>query len=337
MKNYIDRLVDNMTNKGMDDEYIDLCSEYSKRLIENGLPVIFDIDHFERLVGFKKGYIYNIIKSKDIFYNISSIPKRKNGFRNLKIPVRNLKYIQRWILDNILYNINVNNNSKGFRPGNGIVDNARPHVNQKCIIKLDIKNFFDMIDYKRVFRIFYYYGYTKNMSYILAELCTYENSIPQGSPTSPYLSNIVCLKLDKRFKILCDKIGANYTRYADDITISGDESIVNYYKTFIKIICTEGFDVNKEKIKVIIGNKKKTVTGIVVNEKLSVDRKVKRDLRQHIYYCKKFGVRNHLNKIGCNKSFYKEYLYGIAYFINSVEPEKGKKFLYELNNINWEY
>lgn len=337
MKDYVERLISTMKNEGMDEDYINLCAEYSRRLTENNLPVIFDIDHFESLIGFKKSYIYSIIKSKDKFYNISFIPKRKNGIRELSIPETNLKYIQRWILDNILYNIKVNENCKGFRQKIGIVHNARPHVNQKCIIKLDIKNFFNLIDYKRVFRIFYYYGYTKNISYILAELCTYKNSIPQGAPTSPYLSNIVCLKLDKRFNILCNKIGANYTRYADDITISGDESIVKYCKTFMKIIYTEGFTVNKEKIKVIVGNKKKTVTGIVVNEKLSVDRKIKRDLRQHIYYCKKFGVRDHLKRIECNKSFYKEYLYGIAYFIKSVELEVGKNFLKELDNINWEY
>ncbi|MGL4731502.1 MAG: retron St85 family RNA-directed DNA polymerase [Clostridium sp.] len=337
MKSYTNELVDKMLTNGFDKEYISLCFQYSKRLTDNGLPVIFDMYHFEKLVGVKKSYIYSIINSKDEYYRETSIPKRKDGFRKLRIPVRNLKHIQRWILDNILYNIKVNESSKGFKPKVGIVDNAKPHVSQECLIKLDIKNFFDMIDYKRVFRIFYYYGYTKNMSYILADLCTYNNVLPQGAPTSPYISNIVCLRLDKRLNILCEKIGANYTRYADDITISGDKSIIEYFNTFIKIVSTEGFDVNEEKIKIIVGNKKKTVTGIVVNEKLSVDRKMKRFLRQHIYYCKKFGVRNHLEKIECKKSFYKEYLYGIAYFINSVEPEVGKSFLNELNEINWEY
>ena len=337
MNDYICRLVQNMKFKDMDEKYINLCTEYANRLIDNNMPVIFDMIHFQKLIGFKRWYIYEIIKSKERFYNIIKIPKRKTGYRNLTIPVKNLKTIQRWILDNILYNIKISEHSTGFTPHKGIIENARPHVNKEYVIKLDIKNFFDNIDFKRVFRIFNYYGYTNNMSYILTELCTYNGCLPQGAPTSPYLSNIVCLKLDKRFGSLCKKIGANYTRYADDITISGNQSIVGYYKTFIKIISTEGFEVNKDKVKILNGNKKKVVTGIVVNEKLSVDRRIKNNLRQHIYYCKKFGVENHLEHIKCTRSFYKEYLYGIAYFIKSVEEEEGKKFLQDLDDILWEY
>ncbi|NRT80938.1 retron St85 family RNA-directed DNA polymerase [Clostridium beijerinckii] len=337
MENHIEKFIDKLKVMQYSDDYINLCIEYAERLTDNNLPIIFDIEHFSFLVGLEKEYINYIIHKKKHFYIEFTIKKRKGGNRLLSIPSKKLKYIQRWILDEILYKIPVNEHAKGYIPNKSIVDNAKPHVKKKCIIKLDIKDFFDNIDYNRVFRIFYYYGYTKNMSYKLAELCTYENKLPQGAPTSPYISNIVCLKMDKRFSKLCNKFNATYTRYADDITISGDNSITKYFKAYVRIIESEGFEVNAEKVISIKGNRTKRVTGIVVNEKLSVGREMKRKLRQQIYYCKKYGVRDHLKKIECEKSFYKEHLYGIAYYIKSVEPIDGEKFLEELDEIMWEY
>lgn len=79
------------------------------------------------------------------------------------------------------------------------------------------------------------------------------------------------------------------------------------------------------------------MTGIIVNKRLKVNRKYKLYLRQQIYYIRKFGIDNHLNKIGCDASGYKEHLYGIAYFIKMVEQEEGEKWLCELNQINWYY
>ena len=104
-----------------------------------------------------------------------------------------LKYIQRWILDNILSKIKVSEFATGFCANCSIVDNAKYHINKECVINIDIKDFFPSISFERIFRVFAYYGYTKEVSFFLAKLCTYEDELPQGSPASPMLSNIVNL------------------------------------------------------------------------------------------------------------------------------------------------
>ena len=127
------------------------------------------------------------------------------------------------------------------------MDNAKQHINKALIINIDIKDFFPSITYKRVFKIFHYIGYSIQVSHLLTKLCTNSrNVLPQGVPTSPSLSNLTLLKLDKRLSKLADKFDFTYSRYADDLTFSGDASIIKYIKTISKIIKEEGFSLNKK-------------------------------------------------------------------------------------------
>jgi len=167
-------------------------------------------------------------------------------------------------------------------------------------------------------------------------LTTFNGVLPQGAPTSPYIANIVCHRMDKRLLALSTKIKANYSRYADDITISSDENIRKYVDTIKSIIIDEGFNINYRKLRLQTKNNMQEVTGLIVNENVKVKRKYKKRLEQHIYYCEKFGVYSHLQENGAdNKSYFKEYLYGMANFVKMIEPEEGVKFLIRLDEINW--
>ena len=186
--------------------------------------------------------------------------------------------------------------------------------------------------------MFFYYGYTKEISFVLTKLCTYRGKLPQGSPASPYLSNIVCLKMDKRLHQLASKNGADYTRYADDITFSGDYRIQYCMPLIQRIIEDEGFYINSAKTRILYKHQRQEVTGLIVNNQMvRINKKYKRNVDQEIYYCLKYGVSSHLQRIGCEKSFYKEHLYGKVYFIKMVEPEVGNHLLNKLSEINWEY
>lgn len=335
---YLTTILEKLKKCEFEQKYINACYDYASRLIENNLPVIFDTEHFCLLIGVKKEFILKLIFSEEHFYKISQIPKKRNGIRKLTIPCMELKYIQRWILDNILINIPVSNYATGFKNGMSILDNAKKHLNKDCVINMDIKDFFPSIMFEKIFRIFSYYGYTKEVSFLLAKLCTYDDQLPQGSPASPYLSNIVCLKLDARLANIADKYEANYTRYADDITFSGKYGINKIIDITKEILEDEGFSLNDNKTRVSYNYQRQEVTGLIVNNsKIRINKNYKRDLWQQIYYCKKFGVRNHLDKTGCNKSFFKEHLYGRAYFVNMVERVEGTKMLDELDKIQWEY
>jgi RNA-directed DNA polymerase len=336
MNNYIEKLKTELQIKNIDNQYGELCIEYATRLIDNNMPVIFDKEHLSLLLGIKNQYINKLILCTDKFYKHYSIKKKSGGERDISIPNVRFRYIQRWILDNIIYNIEVPENVTGFVPNKSILDNAIVHVNSDAILTLDIKDFFPSISFEKVFRLFYYYGYTTEMSYCLSRICTLNGSLPQGAPTSPYLANIICIRMDKRLSLLSEKIEATYTRYADDITISGKSNIINYIELIKNIVIDEGFCINNKKTRVMHSNRQQRVTGLIVNKKVAVPKEKIRYLRQQIYYINKYGVIDHCQKSNFKQNNIKEHLYGLAYFIKMVEANKGEKFLNDLNKIDWD-
>jgi len=172
---------------------------------------------------------------------------------------------------------------------------------------------------------------------MFSRLCTYDGHLPQGAPTSPYLSNIVCLKLDKRLSLLAKKYYANYSRYADDITLSGNCGINKMLPVVETILKDEGFSLNNDKTRLAYAYQRQEVTGLIVNgNSVRVNKRYIKKLNQDIYYCKKFGVKSHLKHIECDKRFYKEHMYGKAYFVNMVDKELGSKLITELDGVDWE-
>lgn len=241
-------------------------------------------------------------------------------------------------MDNILNRMHISDYTNGFVKNKSILTNAQNHINSDCIINIDLKDFFPSVKFEQVFGIFKYYGYTKELSYTLAKLCTYRGVLPQGSPASPAITNIICLKLDKRLAALSRKYEATFSRYADDITFSGKKAIVHILPYAMDIIRDEGFSVNPDKTRVAFKHQRQEVTGLIVNgDSVRVSPKFKKHFRQEIYYCKKYGVKSHLEHIEDQHSFYKEHMYGQAYFINMVEPSLGKELLDLLDSIQWEY
>ncbi|MEG0169612.1 MAG: retron St85 family RNA-directed DNA polymerase [Erysipelotrichaceae bacterium] len=338
MEQYLENLKREISLRGYDEEYINTCVKYATRLKENNLPVIFDLIHLALLLGITDENILHIIYSEEYFYKIAHIPKKNGKTREINIPSNQLKYIQRWILDNILYNIKISEYATGFCKKKSIVDNAKVHVNNTCLINMDIKDFFTSIKFHEVYKIFKYYGYTKEISFALTKLCTFQGKLPQGSPTSPVLSNIVCLKLDKRLSLLAKKYNATYTRYADDITFSGSSGIEKVKEICEKILHDEQFEVNMAKTRISYHHERQEVTGLIVNNgQISINRKYKREIYKNLYYCKKYGVNSHLDMIKSNKLFYKEHMYGKAYFVKMIEPNEGKKILDLLDEIEWDY
>ncbi|KPN94550.1 retron St85 family RNA-directed DNA polymerase [Lysinibacillus sp. ZYM-1] len=326
-----------MSEENISLEEIESTLSYARNLKENGVPVIFDIQHLRRLLNLNKTDFKRIYYARQHQYNTIEIPKNNGkGTRTLSIPSLDLKYVQRWILDNILYKIEVSEYANGFVKGKSVVTNANYHVKQEYVLKMDIKDFFPTITAGRVFGLFMSIGYSSNVAIVLTNLCTYNNSIPQGAPTSPYISNLICRNLDLRLSLLCNKRNIKFSRYADDITISGGRKVKKTIPFIRKIINEEGFIVNQEKTKLLYKSGRQQVTGIVVNDKLSIAKEILRKLRQDIYYIKKFGLNSHLEKKNMiNKSHVREYYYGMANYILMVDQNKGQKLFNELNKINW--
>lgn len=335
---YLNRLKEQLNATDYGDIYSTACIEYATKLVKNNLPVIFDDIHLATLLGLDIQELIHFIFSQDYQYKSISIPKKSGGIREISSPSLELKSFQRWILDNIVKNMHVSEHAYGFLDDISIYDNAHNHINMECVINLDLKDFFPTITQETVFRIFSYYGYTKQVSFFLARLCTYKGVLPQGSPVSPALSNITCLKLDKRLGLLIDKFEGIYSRYADDITISGRKAITNCIPIVEEIITDEKFKINEKKSRIAYKYQRQNVTGLNVNNgKVTIPKIYRNQVKSEIYYCKKYGVDNHLKRIKSDKSFYKEHLYGKVYFINMVNKIEAKKLFEELDSINWDY
>ena len=335
---YIDDLSDALQKAGKSEYITGICINYADNLVSKNLPVIFDVNHISKLLGIETRDLYKILYSEDFYYREIDIPKKNGGIRKLGVPSVTLKIIQRWILDNILINIPISNNANGFCKDKSILTNAMKHLNKNCVINMDIKDFFPSISRKTIFNVFFRLGYTKEVAFVLSKLCTYEEILPQGSPASPYLSNIVSLNMDERIQKITNKYNAFYSRYADDITISGNYGIEKCIGAVRQIIQSEGFVVNETKTRIAYKHERQEVTGIVVNNNTPrINNKYKKKLLQEIYFCKKFGVSNHLTRINCDKVFFKEHLYGKAYFIKMVENDTGNRFLDLLDSISWDY
>ena len=332
---YIDSLLE---KEIIDQKKYDELICYNDRLTSMGIPVIYNLRHVRKIFHIKKRDQEKFFgKDRNQLYHKFAIPKKSGGYREIEAPCDELKSIQRWIKDEIVDRFVVSQFATGFRQRYSIVENAQRHVGKDLVINMDLKEFFPSVQYSEVFRMFCYAGYRRDVAHLLTKLCTNsDNRLPQGSPASPSISNHVLLKLDKRLGKFAESIEATYSRYADDITFSGKKGIVSIVPIVTTIIEDEGYCVNEKKTRFQYKNHRQEVTGIIVNDKLGVSSKIEDELRNAIYYIDKFGLSSHMEYIKCNKLFYKDHLYGIAYFIKMVEKEKGQKYLERLDDLNWD-
>lgn len=326
---YLDRLQKEMEQK-YNQEYVAVCVKYADGLLEQGLPVIFDENHLKNIL--------KLHRVKMEYYQEFCIAGKSGKERTICAPSKSLKVRQRWILDNILYKIPISDCCEGFAKGHSIVTNAQRHIGYEQSLNIDIKDFFPSISQDRVKQVFIEMGYSREASEYLARLCCYKGKLPQGAPTSPYLANIVCRDMDEQLIQYSEEKDIIYTRYADDMSFSGNCEMIELYEEIQKIVADSGFEVNYSKTRVYKGKKRKIITGIIVKEEsLAVPRDYKRKLKQEIYYCQKFGVATHLeNTKAIKRVNFREYLYGKAYYIKMIEPKTGRYFLEELDKICWD-
>jgi Retron-type reverse transcriptase len=247
--------------------------------------------------------------------------------RKIYAPSYTLKIVQRWILENILYKLHVSEYCFGYVKGMKcpLVKNAEVHKYNLFIFKMDLKDFFPSISSKRVMALFRSIGYNEEVSAHLTNICTCDNGLPQGAVTSPYLSNLICAKLDIRLQKYCSKRDIAFSRYADDLTFSGNnrDTLKNIYSMVVKIIEDEGYKVNISKTKFITPKSRKSVTGITIaNEQLKAPRQLKKSVRSMIHKAIVTCDYNEIDKIRGN----------IAY-ISSIEEGYKNKIIEYINKF----
>ena len=293
-----------------------------------------ELSSIEKDLGFSAKTLYGLSNSLEKHYHTVYLPKSDGSKRKLSVPDLILKLVQKSIADNILIQYPISKYAKAYKPGSSIQKNARPHVGKKKILKLDIEGFFDHILYSRVKdTVFYEEKYSESIRILLTMLCYYNDSLPQGAPTSPAITNIIMYDFDESVGAFCNEKNIAYTRYCDDMTFSGcfdEREIISFVKGELRKL---GLFLKNRKTAVISASKRQVVTGIVVNEKMNVTKDYKKTIRQEIYYIKKFGLDEHLKRLGISdKQQYVLSLKGRIAFVlqtipNNCEFIEYKNFL----------
>ena len=266
-----------------------------------------ELRSIEKDLGYPIKTLYGLSNSLEKHYHNVFIPKSDGTRRKLSVPDLILKNVQRAIADKILAYYPTSSYATAYKIGGSVQKNARPHVNKKKILKLDIEGFFDNIIYSRVKDIvFFKEKFSEPIRILLTMLCYYREALPQGAPTSPAITNIIMYDFDEKIGAFCKEKGISYTRYCDDMTFSGDfderEIIALVKEELLKL----GLFLKNRKTAVIKNTKRQTVTGIVVNEKINLTKEYKKKIRQEIYYIEKFGLESHAKRLGTSDE--REYL-----------------------------
>lgn len=248
-------------------------------------------------------------------YKEFEIPKKSGrGTRHICAPTGKLK--------NILTCINIILKEiytpeaccTGFTKSRSVVTNASVHIGQNYVYNIDLQNFFPSITYGQVYRAMKYepFGFCDDLAKIVARLCSMKSSdslrhvryvLPQGAPTSPILSNIVCHRLDDALTRLSSRMNVKYTRYADDMTFSSMHNVYHKYGKFLKevrrIITSQGFTINEEKTRLQKRGTRQEVTGLVVCNKANVMREYIKELRMLMYIWEMYGYPEAVKSYAC--------------------------------------
>lgn len=287
-----------------------------------------------------------------VHYVSFTVPKKSGGLRTLSAPHRTLAAAQQWIFDNVVRKLPAEPPAHGFLTGRGTVSNAQPHCRRQVLVNMDLEAFFPSIAFPRVRSVFQRLGYSPAVATILALLCTecprkpveYDGktyhvatrprALPQGACTSPGLSNQVARRLDKRLGGLAKRLGITYTRYADDLSFSGDAALadrVGYLMARVRHIAQdEGFAVNEKKSRVLRRNAAQRVTGLVVNDRPGVSRKEVRRLRAILHRARHEGLEKQNRE---NRPNFLAWLRGKIAYVSMARPEVGKKLADSLTEL----
>jgi len=321
--------------------------------LREGLPLLHTAAELAAAMGIEVGALRRLVfhrrVSKTTHYVRFQIPKKTGGLRQISAPMPRLKAAQRWVATEILDKVPLHDAAHGFVAGRSILTNAAPHVGQPVVINLDLKDFFPTLTWVRVRGLFRSLGYSPEAATILALLCTEpdvaeveldgqrwyvhqgERVLPQGSPASPALTNVVAYKLDVRLQGLADKLGYRYTRYADDLTFSGPpDHVGGLLKAVATIVADEGFVLHPDKTRVMRRGSRQEVTGLTVNDGLGVPRPLRRRFRSALHQLKRQGPD--AVTWGHGPDLFAS-LYGFASFVAMVQPAHGQPLREEVRAL----
>ncbi len=327
-------------------------ADLDARRQDNALPALAHASALAEALGLSISRLRWLVFHREVdqgtHYHRWHVPKRDGGMRLISAPKPQLKGAQHWVAREITEHLPVHGAAHGFVPGRSTVTNAAVHAGASVIIKLDLRDFYPTITLPRVKGLFRKAGYGEQVATVLAMLCTESprevielrgkphhvaigpRSLPQGAPTSPSITNALCLRLDRRQQGLARALGFRYSRYADDLTFSwhgeGEAPVGKLLHRVHTIVASEGFAVHPAKTRIMRSGRRQKVTGLVVNalaegtqdvSPARVPRKLRRRLRAALH-------NRAQGKQGADSL---ERLHGFAAYVYMTDPSRGRSLL----------
>lgn len=296
-------------------------------------------------------------------YDYRWVPRRAGPPRLLEAPTPILKRVQRRLLTALLGRIAVHDDAHGFVPGRSVLTHARRHLGAQVVLTLDLQDFFASITPGRLYGTLRLAGYPEPVAHLLTGLCSTRTPVrvltemlvggadqarfalrsrlrashlPQGAPTSPVVANLACFALDRRLSGYANAFGATYSRYADDLTFSGDAQLSLATTAAVagigRIVASEGFRTNPAKTRVQRRSGRQLVTGVVVNERPNVTRHYYDQLRAVLHEAATSGP------VAANRHHHPEFrqhLEGRVEWVESVNPGRGRRLRRDLAAVVW--
>jgi Reverse transcriptase (RNA-dependent DNA polymerase). len=286
-------------------------------------------------LGIPKKKLTHVLYIEDVNskYRSFEIPKKNGGVRHINAPTDDLKNIQRKLADalwkyqeSIWHDKGISPNlSHAFEKEKSIITNAKIHRNKRLLLNIDLENFFDSFHFGRVRGFFEKnreFQLPNEVATVIAQLTCYNGCLPQGAPSSPIITNLICQSLDVKLLRIAKKYKLDYTRYADDLTLSTNnhaflDKQAEFYIELSKEIKSAGFSINNDKTRLQFRDSKQKVTGLIVNKKLNIDR---------VYYRKTKAMAN---------SLYTKGHFEIEGFEGSIKQLEGRfAFIDQLDKYN---
>ncbi|EPR43525.1 RNA-directed DNA polymerase (Reverse transcriptase) [Desulfovibrio sp. X2] len=271
--------------------------------------------HLALSIGVSSKLLFAISNNSRRYYRSFEIRKASGGMRTIHAPRIFLKTIQRWIVDYFLFQLPCHPGCHSFQRGKSIISNAAIHVGKKYVGNIDIADYFKSIKSEHlVHKLSKFFGI--GLSRAISLICTHDDFLPQGAPSSPILSNFYLFDFDKEISLLCEQNELSYSRYADDITISGKEknsiyNAINYSKYLLK---KHNLTLNYQKTRVSSRGGQQNVTGVVVNQKINPPRSLRRNIRALFHNAQKNPMQ-YTDKI--------EMMRGYLSYLNMYESQKN--------------
>jgi len=305
--------------KALSEELAEDFSESIESLVSRKLPPVVSTRCLATLFGYSPRFMHAIYSNPEKYYSAFTI-KKGSKKREIQAPRVALKVIQKWIGHHLSEAIKFEDYVCGFVKGKSAIDGAEAHCGATWVYSVDIENFFPTTPMSMVIKSLVELGYPQSGAEILAKICSYNECLPQGSPASPVLSNIVFRKADSELKGLAEKYDLKYTRYADDVVFSGVDEFPEPLKDEVKAIIEAGgwvLSAHKEHL-ARLPNRLKVFGLLVSGKQPRLTKGYRNKIRAYQHLLKKGNIKDEdMSRVKGHLSY--------AKFIEEYDPEAGKE------------